>query len=102
MKYTKQFIFDAIDGECLFRARYRSSSQHIVYENADEMTSIKTVHEVLLDPLAWSAVGKTRGWGYRKVHDEKIEYGALNMQHRFIDALAGGKTIEESLQSISK
>lgn len=60
-----------------------------------------------LDPLAWQAVGKTRGWNSRttfytsftKHNKENNEPWRLDM-HIFIDHLADGKTIEEALLAI--
>lgn len=56
----------------------------------------------LLDPLAWQAVGKTRGWG-NDYTDGKVGNASarwLVEQHCFIDHLADGKTIEEALTAI--
>lgn len=59
---------------------------------------------ILLDPNAWKAVGKTRGFkntapiSQMECFDEPWVY----QWHLFIDALADGKTIEESLGEINK
>ena len=61
---------------------------------------------VLLDPLAWQAVGKVEGWEtkYFKCSpncDNKIRSDDWNYQmHRMIDALAEGKTIEEFIETL--
>lgn len=53
---------------------------------------------ILLDPLAWQAVGKTRGWDkYKTVSfEEKVR----SEMHLFIDLLADGQTIEQALLAI--
>jgi len=51
----------------------------------------------LLDPLAWQAVGRTRGWedsGMGMIISWKREW------HHFIDHLASGLSIEDSLKAI--
>ena len=55
--------------------------------------------EILLDPLAWQAVGKQRGWfvGNDNEFDNARKMGRW---HRFIDHLADGNTIEEALKEI--
>lgn len=52
-------------------------------------------HTVLLNPLAWKAVGKVEGWVW---NDEKRNAGYIYNMHRMIDALAEGKTIEQFLE----
>jgi len=76
---------------------------------------------ILLDPLAWQAVGKTRGWGsfydeegMPRIHKTQGWYpntaevpsgkdglARQAYQHVFIDHLADGKTIDEALGAIS-
>lgn len=64
------------------------------------------VEVILLDPLAWQAVGKVEGWqdvqaGYRE-SDGLILYesGWKRRMHRMIDALAEGKTITQFLETL--
>jgi hypothetical protein len=90
-----------------------------------ESDSIRwTIHEILLDPLAWQAVGKVEGWkeegiksldgkvcaydGYRDcgmgracrfTGFPKIDKWHWHM-HQMIDALAEGKSIEEFLETL--
>jgi len=104
---TQSFIEDAIAGgwrkECGFEfssmsddeedfaVRFKDATEHVTY----------SVYYLLLDPLAWQAAGKTRGWnrlnghfdGRRPWHDAWV---------RFIDILADGKTIDEALAAISQ
>jgi len=73
---------------------------------------------VLLDPEAWKAVGRATGWskttgsGCGKEYFDAGRYACecpnwsqdtwLHNWHRFIDALAEGKTVDESLEEILK
>lgn len=59
-----------------------------------------------LDPEMWKAVGRTRAWPVIKMIDvrrgsETSQHYWLYQQHRFIDALADGKSLSESLDSIN-
>lgn len=72
--------------------------------------------EALLNPLAWQATGKTRGWGLicteclteggeRTSCSCGMSYPPTDYKwhwswHRFIDALADGKDIEQALLAI--
>lgn len=68
--------------------------------------------KVLLDPLAWQAVGKMEGWGFWCLKDkqplEACEPKAQHVStprwicemHRMIDAVAEGKTIEQYLETL--
>lgn len=95
MKATTRFIEDAIKGG------WKAPWQAIL--RADEYTGrpIDYIEEVvLLDPLAWKVVGKTRGW---KSSADGF-YDSIAWQenwHEFIDHLADGLTIEEALEKIS-
>lgn len=55
--------------------------------------------EILLDPLAWQAVGKVEGW-HRGSLDEAFHPTWKQNMHRMIDALAEGKTIEDYLKTL--
>lgn len=63
------------------------------------------IHEILLSPLAWQAVGKTRNWylasDYRPDECLSVKAQWLVKQHDFIDHLADGLSIEESLAKLS-
>lgn len=74
----------------------------LVQLELDEKTPY--LDRLFLNPLAWQAVGKTRGWG--NGIDCCTECGAWlhgwqYKLHRLIDGLAGGKTIEEALAAIN-
>lgn len=68
---------------------------------------------ILLDPLAWQAVGKVEGWDTDKCFlckrklgrdNECIEHGWNHYWrdaiHRMIDALAEGKKVEQFLETL--
>lgn len=103
MTPTQQFIEDAIAGgwnhnECdttLLELSFASG-------DVGEMP----IGSILLDPLAWQAVGKTRATQRRWRRDIEVHPGLpkqdawLFHQHRFIDHLADGKSIDEALTTI--
>ena len=96
MKATKQFIEDAREGGWHF---------HTNHELMDLVNIF--AHDILLDPLAWQAVGKVRGWkkagvfkgNFISKHWEKIAESNYK-QHTFIDHLADNLTIDEALEKI--
>ena len=60
---------------------------------------------ILLDPLAWQAVGRVEGWRMRDEEDifnggylEEDEW--LTKMHRMIDALAQGRSLEQYLETL--
>lgn len=88
MSATQRFIEDAIAGGCEIN-------------NFD----VRLYPQIaLLEPLAWQAVGKTRGWD--DVVKSKPEYKRFIGKmwkirwNLFVDHLADGKTIEEALTSL--
>ncbi len=90
MTATQQFIEDAIEGGWMEGedSRYRRA--------------YASIGNTLLNPLAWQAVGKTRGWtDYNDSYGVPEKSQRWNFQmHRFIDHLADGKTIEEALTAL--
>jgi len=60
------------------------------------------VYELLLNPELWKAVGKVEGWNVhdnsRNLYEAKPHW--LYLQHRMIDALAEGKTLEQYLETL--
>jgi len=101
MTATQEFIKDAIEG---------GWNNDAVAYGTDKPTDDAKVgawyygNEMFLDPLAWQAVGKTRGWS-RDIdlgkHGTKPSLIGYTMYwHKFIDHLTDGKTIEEALQAI--
>ncbi len=92
MTATTRFIEDAIKG-----GWDRDEIRWYFDENGgwDEVPDL-----VFLDPLAWQAVGKTRGWTEDLPSGKPSTIGWQHEWHRFIDALADGKDIEKALQVI--
>lgn len=97
MTHTQQFIEDAIEGGWLpIYARKHADKWKSDYQ---KLRYIRLYHleAMLLDPLAWQAVGKVRGW---KERSDDYQWWKVHW-HAFISHLADGKTIEEALQAIA-
>ena len=126
MTATTAFIEDAIKGG--WKPREDWDSDWSVYNNVfhygvigGNLRQDKWIEAILLDPLAWQAVGKTRGWNNQicicnhcgvEVESQEITYEETHQEcnqllswpltwcyewHLFIDHLADGKSIEEAL-----
>ena len=107
----KDFIQKAIEGgweNKLFWFKVKESEDSPV-EIVD--TSMNNINSILLDPLAWQAVGKVEGW--EKKHYRGCEYKLRGQCtpicsedswtlyiHEMIDALCEGKTIEQYLETL--
>lgn len=78
MTAAQQFIEDAIKGG---------------WNDGDTMAiwHINNPHQILLDPLAWQAVGKTRGWQKNQCF-ARFRSTMMKIYH--------GKTIDEALSSL--
>ena len=87
MKATQQFIKDAIGGGW----RDPIGDVHIYVINDLPMH----LERIFLDPLAWQAVGKTRGWLHDTIPFEKL------LMRKFVDYLCDGLSIEEALTKLS-
>lgn len=95
---TQRFIEKAIQGEY--------PNLHFL----DTATEGAGQYRILLDPLAWQAVGRVDGWDERmhkkggSPHREEEcwcqDYSWRKAMHRMIDALAEGKTVEQYLATI--
>lgn len=86
MKAIRRYIKDAKTGGSMFADVI---SEDYPFSDGD-------VYKLLLDPLAWQAVGKTRDWS-------KYEYSIpfwREAMHMFIDLLADGDSVEEALQAL--
>lgn len=96
----QQFIEDAIVGGWKLPVRTNLFK---------EVRIETTAEQIFLDPLAWQAVGKTRGWEEPEAGDDFPEATVLDLKqtgwnarwHQFIGHLADGKTIEEALSAFS-
>lgn len=94
---TEQFIQKAIEGGW--------KHQH-PFPNDIEYWGELEHFRILLDPLAWQAVGKVDGWDEGRTIDPTYHFAPANMwmwqwkMHRMIDALAEGKTLEEFISTL--
>lgn len=98
---TQRFIEDAIAG-----GWHHSTAPSL--HTSDHYFG--TLFQPLLDPLAWQAVGKTRGWNRRTFRQSTPRCIRMTTKptpnrwkkewHTFIDHLADAKTIEEALTAI--
>lgn len=111
--HTQQFIEDAIAGGWKPHPDAEDitafSGQGIFFDRKGSNVRHDIPNErMFLDPLAWQAVGKTRGWeGFCDIYGTNVEdYDATAIgmysrvewyQHRFISLLWNGLTIEEAL-----
>ena len=127
MEYTKQFIEDAIEGGWRIFALsdeavdvVETGTWPMIHGTAPSgVTKLWPLASALLDPLAWKAVGRTRGWfdGKNDIWEGELKtynnFGEAKQTvykryepylfkwHTFIDALAEGKSIEQSLEQIT-
>lgn len=112
----QQFIEDAIEGgwyKNFFKKGATWSFDGRFFYISTGTTNVVelTFAEILLDPSAWQAVGKVRGWEdvtfYRSHPDfneneivESQVSGHLWNMHRMIDALAENTSIENYLKTL--
>ena len=117
MTATAQFIEDAIAGGWRWKY-YPLEAPEFELCNANSEGVVATwkhngssffidIDSAVLDPLAWQAVGKTRGWKEAGIYSSNTHRGIKDgcwrdhqwkiSLHRFLDHLADGKTIEEAL-----
>lgn len=82
MTETQTFIEDAVRGR---------------YEHKGDAFPIESL---VLDPEWWQAVGRTRGWTWGDGVTEPVEPNWNHEWHRFIDHLADGLSIEDSLTKL--
>jgi len=120
----KTFIEKAIEGAW----RYKYAGNLVSVDDINGLVEFMTPHEttfeihisqILLDPLAWQAVGKVEGWYEERVicrgsiacekgvderHNpcvwETRQAKWKQEMHRMIDALAEGKTIEKFIETL--
>ena len=123
MTATKQFIEDAIEGgwdlQALvpllgIRTTYKASIGNKYMNVTTHQGNVKQLcsfDKILLDPKAWQAVGKTRGWaGYHECSvcgngtgrdsDENFQEMWRYRFHAFVDFLADNLSIEEAIPKI--
>lgn len=107
-----KFVADAIEGDWgTWKSVPEYQTDRIFVHEWDRIIYVELVgaqvpvSEILLDPLAWQAVGKMRGWGKRSTYympHATRTYGHRYRfeMHRFIDQLAEGKNMDEALEYI--
>ena len=63
---------------------------------------VQEKHLILLDPLAWQAVGKVMGWDMFDTFksEEWLKMKSKMYMHAMIDALCDEKSIEEFLETL--
>lgn len=101
----KQFIEKAIEGGFMENPNwsFKNEDQGIVIKRSKDgaITSIISIEQLLLNPLAWQAVGKVEGWkntsDYMDTPKSKAYWYKM---HDIIDALCDGKSIEQFLETL--
>ncbi len=63
------------------------------------LTGIVSIHEILLDPSFWQALGKALGWPKQGDHEPE-PYSWQNRQHRLIAHIQDGKNIESYFEEL--
>lgn len=96
MTNIQQFIQDAIVGGWVLQGYVGYVTDGVV-----RTWTVNRKCEILLDPAAWRAVGKTRGW---EGADVGYSYWSATpwqaKMHQFVDALSSGQSIEEALHTL--
>lgn len=114
MTPTQKIIKDAIAGGYQrgligFNKIIEITCDDVIVENPKIETgrSFYGIAWILLDPLAWQAVGKVRGWNnetaYTTLNHDNVPYGdgaEVIFWHRFIDHLADGDDINSALEKL--
>jgi hypothetical protein len=115
MTPTQQIFDDALTGGFVYADGFKYSRtndvRYLFLNNDLGRVEIVTIHELLLRPDFWQAVGKTRGWeGMCDIYGTKVEdfYATASgfferhiwHWHNFIDHRAEGLSIDEALQAI--
>ena len=105
----QQFIATAIEGGWKFGVDASKHPTFNLYSHGftfgEELKSDIHISLILLDPEAWKAVGKVKGWyieslegpiGERVLRDDEW----FQKMHAMIDALCKGKTLEEYIATL--
>ena len=100
MTATEQFIEDAIKGgwksDCKGWYFWADKVTHTGTNGFNEQSI--TYEKILLDPLAWQAVGETRGWSKRQ---GGLDLAVRIAMHDLMSFLCDGMSIEEALATTS-
>lgn len=107
----QQFIEKAIEGGWLLNGSPRFFEVKSLVGNEVEFFCVSnrqpnvrwSTFQILLDPLAWQAVGKVEGWDERTQSTNKEGWEIRNARwymHRMVDFLAEGKSVEEFIATL--
>lgn len=101
----KTFIEKAIEGNWYPCERgsdvsYGYNKKYRLWEfSVNDVLKVRmSIHEILLRPDAWRAVGKVEGWGKGSL--DEWSKGYKYRMHSMIDALCEGKTINQFLKTL--
>lgn len=109
----KQFIKKAIErgwkketGLDINIQNYATKQCTVTIGHRTDPSEFFRMSDILLDPLAWQAVGKAEGWGEEVNSHLTLDGVSIDLNgyelymHRMIDALIEGKSIEEFLETL--
>lgn len=98
------FIENAIEGGWTYMGSktWKARAGRITFYSKENYPFHTSEEKILLDPLAWQAVGKVEGWPEKKEDGfmQPCPNGWLDRMHQMITSLAKGKTIEEFLKTL--
>jgi len=100
---TQKFIEDAIAGGwgSHIGTKWRIAAgflEHMqTYWGKGVWERVVSIATIIIDPLVWEAVGRTRGWDVEEYPDRVYEAWDV-----FFHQLYNGKKIEEALKLLSK
>lgn len=106
----KQFIEKAIEGGWKFGIDCSNAPNFKMYDYGFtfgiELKSDIHIDTIVLDPLAWAAIGKVEGWHENSQESKTVHVPSFPLKvwkwnmHRMIDALCEGKSIESFLETL--
>ena len=116
----KEFIEAAIEGGWKYKGKhqeiYLCEEQPEEGEGDTRLGIRSNIYAIVLDPEAWRAVGKVKGWdktycamcGQQKPHSKKSECGvqwgrmeeSIHYMHLMVDSLRDDRTIEEFIETL--
>lgn len=113
MPSTKQFINNMVKGGFFGQVPTAAEVKITVFEGTtpsyhtyanvsiDGYNHRATIAAWLINPAAWQAVGRVRGWFTNLLNEPALAYPLWRSKlHEFNDHLADGKSIEEALAAL--
>lgn len=101
---TQKFIEDAIAGgwglDGVYDYEAFPDGVKVYLNNAEDERASISIDHIILDPLAWQAVGKTRGEDWDEGETTYTVAGWHAKWRIFIDHLADGLSIEGALSKL--